>query len=119
MSGKGVVVVLEDRDHRNLSRVLTQWGYSMIVVDDMIKALDRIDHYDLAAAIVNHDDMDALEFVLNVRELDETLPVIIIGSQLEQDVEQVLRERQPVYFVSTQDEDFRPKVRDTLAEAGR
>jgi len=115
MADTSVVVVLEGRDSKDLIDPLTRWGYSVIAVDSMMKALERIDHHNLAAAIVEgNSTIDALEFVLNVREFDETLPVFIVRSSIDDDVRQVLQERPRVYFISTDEDDFRAKVKTTL-----
>jgi CheY-like chemotaxis protein len=120
MPNNDVIVILEGTDCRNLARLLPRWGYSIIVVDNMMNALYRVDHHDLAAVIMDGNEVvDALEFVLNVREIDETLPIIIIRPSMAEDVRQVLRERPHVYFVSTKDDDFHPRVKSTLAEAKR
>ncbi len=120
MSNASVVIVLEGDSPRNIARSLSRWGYSIIVVDNQLKALNRIGDVAPSAAVVDGDDtVDALEFVLNVREIDEYLPIIIVKPSIEDGMARVLRETPEVYFVSTRDDDFQPQVRRTLAESKR
>ncbi len=118
MSSNGMVVVLEGRYGRDLVHFLARWGYSIIVVENMIKALRRIERYDPAAAIVNgNETVDALEFVLNVRELNRSVPIIIVRPSIEEDMQRILRGRSDVYFISSTEEDFHSEMRDLIEKA--
>lgn len=67
-------------------------GLSVLVRETIEAALDRLRHERCAAVVVDrkYTDADILEFVLNVRDVDNDIPVIVIGPLREQAVRKTL-----------------------------
>jgi DNA-binding response OmpR family regulator len=114
-----ILVVLDGRDHHGLIRSLSQWGFSTIVVDNQLKALDQIDHHNIAAAVVeDQGSVDIVEFVLSVRDAHRELPIIIIRSPKNQYVENIIGKKSDVFFVSADQDSFRPEMHAVLEASG-
>lgn len=86
MKSSSTVFVLADKSQNLLLEKLFDIGYVPIVREKMHKALDIIRHENFAAVLIDRDtaDVDILEFILNVRDIKEDIPVIIIGDLFSQ-----------------------------------
>jgi len=95
---KSTAVLILGTDHnRDLMEVLFDFGFAPLVRKTIRETLDKLRHERFAAVIVdrNHAAVDVLEFVLNVRDLDEQTPVVVIGSSTDaQSDEAILSQRQ-------------------------
>lgn len=115
-----VLLVLDGRDYHGVVRTLSQWGFSTIVVDNQFKALDQIDHHDIAAAVVeDQGSVDIVEFVLSVRDANDELPIIIIRSPKSQYIENIIGKKPDVFFVSADEDSLRPEMQAVLDASGR
>ena len=75
------LLVLGSNRNKALSEKLFELGFTAIVRESMQKALEKLRTGMFCGIVVDaaHSDCDALEFVLNVRDLNGDIPVIIIG----------------------------------------
>lgn len=80
MGGQNTVLVLGNDSKSELVEKLLDLGFTPILRDDIHGAMHKIQHENLAAAFVDREniDIDALEFILNVRDVKNYLPVIIV-----------------------------------------
>lgn len=87
------LLVLGSVTDRTLVDALFDLGFSPLVRDSMPSALSKLRCERFAAVLVDRDsaDIDALEFVLNVRDIDEHVPVVVVGGSLDAGDEKALR----------------------------
>ena len=80
-SRKAIVMVMGSRRSRPLLEALDKAGVRPVLEQSMPKALTTLEQNRVAAVVVDRArvDVDALEFVLNVRDVDSQLPVLIVG----------------------------------------
>jgi len=88
------LLVLGSVTDRTLVDALFDLGFSPLVRDSMSSALSKLRSERFAAVLVDGDaiDVDVLEFVLNVRDINEHVPVVVVGRSLDESGEEVLRD---------------------------
>lgn len=76
------VLVLGNHANRDLVKVFSHIGFVPQVWGSMRHSLDKLLHQRFAAVIVDRKftHADVLEFILNVRDINQQIPVIVIGS---------------------------------------
>jgi hypothetical protein len=83
---KGVaVLILGSPASGELSEIVYEMGFLPLMREDLHGALVALRHEQLGAVIIDaaRARVDILEFILNVRDFDEEVPIIIAdGSQL-------------------------------------
>jgi len=72
---------------------LLDLGFSPMLRSSMSSALSKLRSERFAAVLVDRGtiDVDALEFVLNVRDINEHVPVVVVGPTDDTDDEEALR----------------------------
>jgi FixJ family two-component response regulator len=75
------VLVLGNHANRELAQMLSGIGFVPRVWGSMRHSLDKLRHEKFTAVIVDRKftHADVLEFVLNVRDIDQDIPLIVIG----------------------------------------
>jgi len=75
------VLVLGNHAHRDLVEVLSGLGFASQVWGSMQHSLDKLRHQKFSAILVDlkFTHADVLEFILNVRDIDKKIPVVVIG----------------------------------------
>ena len=75
------VLVLGNHANRDLVKTLSEVGFVPQVWGSMRHTLDKLLHQKFAAVIVDRKftNADVLEFILNVRDINRQIPVIVIG----------------------------------------
>ena len=92
---KAEVIVLRQRAAIELDQAVRDAGCSPIIVHTIAQALRALQRH-VARAIVYDDadqQSDALEFVLNVRDVDRRTPIIIRAHHLTETQQQALRQQ--------------------------
>jgi DNA-binding NtrC family response regulator len=76
------VLVLGNHANRDLVKTLSRVGFTPQVWGSMRHSLEKLVHQRFTAVIVDRKftTADILEFVLNVRDINQQIPVVIIGS---------------------------------------
>jgi two-component SAPR family response regulator len=76
------VLVLGNHANRNLVKILSNVGFAPQVWGSMRHTLDKLIHRKYAAVIIDRKftNADVLEFILNVRDINQQIPVVVIGS---------------------------------------
>lgn len=84
---------------KGLENKLIQAGLVPLVRDGIQEALEEIRHKPLVAIVIDRDNInfDVLEFVLNVRDLDNETPIIMIGQPSDKRWEGVLMAQRLVF----------------------
>lgn len=89
------VLILGNARGGKLTDALYDLGYLPLVRKNMFAALEAIRHADFRAIFIDqkHAKIDALEFILNVRDFDERTPIFVLKSTIRKS-EQKLVEKQ-------------------------
>lgn len=76
------ILVLGTHANRDLVQTLSRVGFVPQVWGSMRHSLEKLVHNRFAAVIVDRKftNADVLEFILNVRDINQEIPVIVIGS---------------------------------------
>lgn len=100
MNNSSIVLVLGEEERSELMEMLFELGYLPLMRKDILNALDKIRHEKCAAVFLDqsHEDVDVLEFILNVRDIDSRIPVIVVG-QLEDESHRRIIFRQEHLFL--------------------
>lgn len=87
------VLVLGHHANRDLVEILSHIGFIPQVWGSMRHTLDKLLHQKFAAVIVDRKftHADVLEFILNVRDIDQQIPVIVIGSGSDERIDKKIR----------------------------
>lgn len=88
------VLVLGHHANRDLVQTLSRVGFPPQVWGSMRHSLDKLRHQKFAAVIIDRKftHADVLEFILNVRDINHKIPVLVIGpGQDEQMDRKILR----------------------------
>jgi hypothetical protein len=118
MYQRGLLLALEGGGRVDLVRLLTEMEYSVVIVDDLERALSEIRHLDFKAAIVGYPDrFDPLEFVLNAREISESLPIVVIGQRPGEAMSSALARQRRVHLVPNGKGNLREEVERVLGGA--
>ena len=100
MGNQSVVLILGNRKQQELKEMLFDLGFIPIERGDMVQALDMLHHENFSAVFIDYDhvDIDALEFILNVRDMKLNLPVVIIGEFKEKWEQTALKKQDQVHY---------------------
>ena len=95
------VLVVGRCTKRTWLQVVETTGLLPLVRHDMTAALDKIRHERFTAIVLDrgYERIDALEFVLNVRDLDQHTPIFVVGPSDDRNANQVLAQQNEVYLV--------------------
>jgi DNA-binding NtrC family response regulator len=90
------ILVLGHHARQDLEQMLRSVGMEPEVRGSVRGSLDRLRRGQLAAVLVDRRfaRADVLEFVLNVRDVNETVPVIVIGAANDEDADQQIRQQE-------------------------
>ncbi len=99
------VMVLGTGRSKDLTEVIFNIGFTPLVRQKIQGALEKLRHEHLAAIIVDRDniDVDVLEFILNVRDVNKQIPVIVIDRSADDEIDQVLLTQQQTFILSEVD----------------
>lgn len=88
MNSQGVLI-LGNHAHRDLVEVLSGLGFASQIWGSMQHCLDKLRHQKFAVILVDHKftQADVLEFILNVRDIDKQVPVVVIGNEPDERIE--------------------------------
>ena len=77
-----IVLVLGNIANRELVEVLSGLGFASQVWGSMQHSLEKLRHQKFTAILVDQKftHADVLEFILNVRDIDKKVPVVVIGN---------------------------------------
>jgi FixJ family two-component response regulator len=83
------VLVLGNHANRDLVELLKGLGFASQVWGSMQHSLDKLRHQKFTAIIVDQKftKADVLEFILNVRDIDKKVPVVVIGNGTDEKIE--------------------------------
>jgi hypothetical protein len=89
-------------------------------VETLGRALAKIRHLNFDAAVVRgFVELDPLEFVLNAREIDADIPVIVLAQELDRNLVKALESRRKVWVVENIDQGLQSCLRRILDRASK
>jgi len=102
---RATVMVVGSRQSRPLLEALNKAGARPVLKQSMPKALTALRQDRIAAIVVDRArvGIDALEFVLNVRDVDPRLPVLIVGRSSDRKSDLTLAAQDATYLVDEPD----------------
>jgi FixJ family two-component response regulator len=106
------VLVLGNHANRDLVDVLSNIGLSPQLWGSMQHLLDRVRHEKFAAIFIDRKftRADVLEFILNVRDINQEIPVVVIGPVKDERAEKKIRRMDHTIIFDDSERD------DTLGE---
>lgn len=95
------VLVLGCERHKAFSRMLREIKLVPTFVRSLEGLLHALRHMQAAAILVDRTQriVDELELVLNVRDLDKEIPILLVGSLPEARVDAILSSRHRTYLI--------------------
>lgn len=100
---RDIVLLLSNRRLSSLIDALTKAHFQVVLcrgIADVLGAL-RCEQAALLLVDAEHSDVDVLEVLLNVRDIDQTVPILVIGdAQIPRECDQLMQSLQRVVFVS-------------------
>lgn len=76
------ILVLTDEVNSSTRKIITKAKFLPLISNTLQEAFYMLKHHSFSAIVIDkkHKSIDALEFILNARELNPTLPIFIIDS---------------------------------------
>ncbi len=111
-----VILIFSQSKAEDLIERTFSLGYTPIVRETIEPALITIRHEDVAGVLVdlNGNESDELEFILNVREVDEYLPVIVVNDNRNSESVELITSQDGVHFIEKYDKNFEDEIMDIL-----
>jgi len=100
---RDIVLLLSKRKLTSLISALAKASFQVVLCGGIADVLRALRHEREALLLVDaeHSDVDVLEVLLNVRDIDQTVPILVIGdAQIPRECDQLMQSLQRVVFVS-------------------
>lgn len=116
MNSSTTVLVLGTDQQSTLIEMLFDIGVVPIVRKRMLPALDRIRHerFDAVFLDQNRGEVDVLEFVLNVRDHNSKIPVVVVGDISDTREQRLVNSMQPIFSVKGNYHDLERQIQQIL-----
>ena len=115
MSRNEALLVFGTNEQSELMETLFQLGFLPLIRGRMFNALRLIRHERFSAVLIDRNHLekgDVLEFILNVRDLERQIPIIVVGKSAQPNEDQALATQQNTFLLS---EASLSKVKNQLA----
>lgn len=116
MSEINTVLVLGTDAEEQLMETLFECGLVPIVRTEMMEALSKLRHESFAAILVDRDhiDADALEFTLNVRDMNDDIPIIVVGESDAASEDTALEQQNNILIIGNRRTRLRSKIKQII-----
>lgn len=116
MGSSATVLILGDRRKSDLIETLFNLGYVPLVREQLQQALEKLRHENFSAVLLDYRkaDTDALEFILNVRDIDDGVPVIVVGEAQNNLERKLLLDQKNIFLVQVSSEKLEPRLKKLL-----
>lgn len=86
------VLVLGTYANKILIDIILGIGLTPLVRENILSVIDKLRHERFSAIIVDQDcaNPDILELILNVRDIDEQIPVVVLGQLSKKEIRKTL-----------------------------
>lgn len=101
MKGSSSVLVFTNYEQSDLTENLLNMGYAPLIRKKMMTTLKEVQHKCIAVIFLDlkYVEIDTLEFILNVRDIDQYLPVVIVNGKQIEGEKQILHQGN-IFFIS-------------------
>ncbi len=108
------ILILGDHNHHALAAVISSLGFSPVVWSSALHSLEKLRTSHVNAVVIDRDvtHTDVLEFILNVQDIDHSMPIIVIGKRKHDHTDQAICEQDRVTYIQTTSTD--PELSATL-----
>jgi hypothetical protein len=77
------IVILGSRENETLKEAVFELGHTPLTRDTIARVIEKIRQERVSSIVVDSEhtdpEIDILEFILNVRDIDKTVPVLMAG----------------------------------------
>ena len=96
------ILVLGQKERSDIARLLYEQGFTPLVRDNMQKILEKLGHDDITAVVMDTDNAstDIIEFVLNVRDINQDVPIVIVGTEVTANEVQALERQHNIVILN-------------------
>jgi hypothetical protein len=110
------VLVLSDGNAHDVVGTLFDIGFEPLVTASMEHALARLRRERFAAVFVDPRSVsiDALEFVLNARDIDPDVPVVVVGTPPDGSEHRILETQRKVHIVNASTAGPRDEIEELI-----
>jgi CheY-like chemotaxis protein len=100
-NGNLPVLVLGYNRGKAFARTLADTGLSPMFLNSMEGLLHALSHTQAKAILVDREQekADELELVLNVRDMDEEIPILLVGPAPEQRTDRILQRQHATFLI--------------------
>jgi len=111
------VLVLGNHANRDLVEVLSGLGFASQVWGSVQHSLDKLRHEKFAAILVDRKftHADVLEFILNVRDIDKNISVVVIGPAKDERIDRTILKQD--HTIILREFESRDRLAEKLAQA--
>lgn len=116
MGSSATVLILGSEKRSDLIETLFNLGYVPLVRQQLHQALEKIRREDFSAVFLDYRkaDTDALEFILNVRDIDDGVPVVVVGEAQNNHERKLLLCQKNIFLLTASSEKLEPKLKKLL-----
>ena len=95
------VLVLGTYANKDLVDILLSIGLAPLVRENIQGVLDKVRHEQFGAIVVDqrHANIDVLELILNVRDVDGRIPVVVLGKLRDEAIRKTLASQKQIKVV--------------------
>lgn len=96
------VLVIGTNDSDDLLEALLERGCTAAVSDHIEGAVRKLRHGEFGLVFIDRDHIEAdlVELVLNVRDVDASVPILVIGCVADREVDEQLRQHEATHFMT-------------------
>ena len=120
MRQENLIIVLTGEELDHLARSVINLGYQVLIVENMQQALNKMHYFEFSAAIiVAGKKIDPLEFVLNARDIDDGLPIIVVDYIEDSRVKEKLLRLPDVSVLESNSDELEKELSQSLRDLGQ
>ena len=97
-----LILIIGVTIHHDLTKIIYKLEFLSSLTNTLEKAIEKIRHEKYAAIIIDRRynvPVDILEFILNIRDFNDSIPVFIIGKLNNREEDRVLFDQNEIYII--------------------
>ncbi len=112
------VLLLGSNMKNRIINSIFDMGYTPILRDKMNEAFYKIRHDNFKAILIDRDrvEIDALEFILNVRDIDQDIPIIVFGKPVKAYNDHLLQKQENVFLLPQNTEQLKKDLNNIFKD---
>lgn len=105
------ILVFTQNENSELVEFLFNLGYVPLIQSQILSILKEIKHRTIRVVFLDlkHVGIDSLEFILNVRDIDQELPIVIANGKFEGETE--INQLKNIFLISTKQKQIQQILR--------